>query len=114
VICIKPLDTTFGTAGKTTTPIGTTDDGSSIALQPDGKIILAGLVNMTNYDFGLARYNTDGSLDTSFNYTGKITTDIAAGNDYTRAVLVQPNGRVIIAGSGTVAGKSVFALIRYR
>lgn len=62
------LDTTFSADGKVTTPVGLNNDaGRSVALQDDGKIIVAGLAGtILNSDFAIARYNSDGALDTSF------------------------------------------------
>ncbi|MFM7739828.1 MAG: delta-60 repeat domain-containing protein, partial [Planctomycetota bacterium] len=62
------LDTSFGTGGMVTTPIGTNDDyGLSVTFQPECKIVVAGWAhNGSNWDFALVRYNADGSLDTSF------------------------------------------------
>ncbi|MBI4285756.1 MAG: hypothetical protein HY670_07665 [Chloroflexi bacterium] len=79
------LDTTFDADGKVTTDFGTAGDisplaqGLSVALQSDGKIVAAGSFFKffnTGWDFALARYNTDGSLDTSFGGTGKVITNI--------------------------------------
>lgn len=75
------LDTTFDGDGKVTTAIGTSDDiGRSAALQTDGKIVVAGSTSTggTNSDFALVRYNTNGSLDTSFDGDGKVTTPTGA------------------------------------
>ncbi|MEI6200176.1 MAG: delta-60 repeat domain-containing protein, partial [Actinomycetota bacterium] len=83
------LDTSFDTDGTVTTNFGGTDYGYSVAVQTDGKIILAGFSNVNgNYDFALARYNTDGSLDTSFDTDGTVTTDLG-GDDYGYSVAVQ-------------------------
>src|SRR6266481_5829360 len=75
------LDTIgFGTGGGgggiVTTPIGASDDEvSAVAIQTEGKLVAAGYsYNGAQYVFALARYNTDGSLDTTFNVTGKVTT----------------------------------------
>ena len=64
-----------------TTAIGVgTDRARSVAIQSDGKIVAAGYSNNgSNYDFALVRYNTDGSLDTSFDSDGKVTTAIGSG-----------------------------------
>src|SRR3954470_1394584 len=72
------LDATFGNGGKTFTDFaGRGDRAYWAALQPDGKIVLAGVAYgvTTDADFALARYNTNGTLDITFNGTGKITTD---------------------------------------
>ncbi|MHC5833637.1 MAG: hypothetical protein ACYT04_000000101000, partial [Nostoc sp.] len=78
------LDTSFNITGKVTTDFTNSNDyGSSITVQPDGKILVAGdSYNRTNNDFAIARYNSNGTLDTSFNITGKITTDFTNSNDY--------------------------------
>src|SRR5262249_37443992 len=66
--------------GKVTTDIGSSWDwGYSVALQPDGKILVGGFTQGgpdANIDYALARYNADGSLDTSFDGDGKVTTAI--------------------------------------
>src|SRR5262249_8878944 len=74
----RSLDTTFNGSGKVTTALGPgTDSAWALALQQDGKLVAAGYaINGSNGDFALARYNTDGSLDTTFNGTGKVTTSI--------------------------------------
>src|ERR1700687_4729567 len=73
------LDLTFGTSGKVTTDFsGGDNQAAALALQPDGKIVVAGSafnVVTGNNDFALARYNPDGSLDSSFGNGGKVTTD---------------------------------------
>ncbi|MFN7627146.1 MAG: VCBS domain-containing protein, partial [Pirellula sp.] len=68
------LDASFGTGGIITTAIGTGSDwGYSVTMQPDGKIVVAGVATFSNYDFALIRYNTDGSLDTTFDLAGTST-----------------------------------------
>ena len=76
------LDTSFDTDGKITTAIGSAADyGRSVAIQSDGKIVAAGhSYNGSDDDFSLARYNTDGSLDTSFDTDGKVTTGFDASD----------------------------------
>lgn len=94
---------------------GTSAGASSIALQPDGKIILAGSASTAvGYDFAVARYNPDGSLDNSF-AGGRILTDFA-GIDVAEDVLVQPDGKIVVAGwreTGGTADDTAFASARY-
>ena len=67
------LDTTFGSGGKVITAVGLEDGATSMVIQPDGKIIVAGgSGTIENLDFALVRYNTDGSLDNSFGTGGKV------------------------------------------
>jgi uncharacterized delta-60 repeat protein len=111
------LDTSFGTGGMTFTPIGPgDDDAGALALQPDGKIVLAGSAsNGTDNDFALVRYNSDGTIDTSFGFSGKVTTPIGGGDDIARAVVLQPDGRIVAAGESynTANQDSDFAMVRY-
>ena len=108
------LDTSFDTDGKVTTPVGGSDDiACSIALQPDGKIVVGGYTfNGSNYNFAVVRYNTDGSLDTSFDTDGKVTTVIGTGNDVGYSVALQADGKIILAGYTTGANID-FAVVRY-
>jgi len=95
------LDTTFNTTGIVTTPIGSDDDtGQAIAIQPDGKIVVVGYSGYSDisYDFAVVRYNTDGSLDTNFNTTGKVTTDFDSNRDKGRSVALQSDGKIVVAG----------------
>ena len=110
------LDLTFGVAGMVTTAIGSgSDDAYALALQPDGKLVAAGRShNGTKFVFALVRYNPDGSLDTSFNGTGKATTAIGPADELARALAVQPDGRLVAAGASWDGSKYVFALARYK
>lgn len=109
------LDPSFGTGGKVLTPIGGADDYiASLALQTDGRIVAAGYAAIaSNLDFALARYNTDGSLDSSFNGTGKITTAIGTQNDVANSVKIQGDGKIVAAGYATTASNIDIALVRY-
>jgi uncharacterized delta-60 repeat protein len=105
------LDTTFGTNGTVTTNFGGIDQAFAAAIQPDGKIIAVGLSNVSgNNDFALARYNANGSLDTTFGTNGTVTTNVG-GSDQANAVAIQPDGKIIAAGSANT--NTAFALARY-
>lgn len=84
------LDNTFDGDGKLTTAIGTSNSlAYAIAIQSDGKIVVAGSAsNGANDDFAVARYNTDGSLDNTFDGDGKLTTDIRGGFDAAKALII--------------------------
>jgi uncharacterized delta-60 repeat protein len=109
------LDLSFGGTGKLTTDIlGNNDIGYSVAIQNDGKILVAGHAILSgSYAFSVARYNTDGSLDGNFNGNGKVTTDFGSGDDYVRSVVVQDDGKILVAGSARVGSGDDFALVRY-
>jgi uncharacterized delta-60 repeat protein len=105
------LDSTFDGDGKVITDFAGHDDGAyAVAVQPDGKIIAAG---DSSSDFGLARYNSDGSLDLSFNLDGKVTTDFGSGGDVDLALALQPDGKIIAAGYTNTGSDYNFALARY-
>jgi uncharacterized delta-60 repeat protein len=94
------LDTSFDGDGKVTTDFGALDDGLSVAVQSDGKIVVAGYSDSTtSADFAIARYNVDGTLDTSFSSDGKLTTDFGTRFDYGRSVAVQSDGKIVVAGN---------------
>jgi len=109
------LDSTFGTGGKVTTAFGTGDDGAkSVAIQSDGKIVAAGYSdNGANYDFALVRYNTDGSLDSTFGTGGKVTTAVGTGTDNAKSVAIQSDGKIVAAGYSYNGANFDFALVRY-
>jgi uncharacterized delta-60 repeat protein len=109
------LDTSFGTDGKVTTAIGAGNDFAySMALQSDGKIVVAGYSFIVgNYDFAVVRYNANGSLDTSFDTDGKVTTAIGAGNDFAYSIALQGDGKILVAGTSDNGSNSGFAVVRY-
>ncbi len=114
------LDPTFGVGGQVITPMTGTVRCSSLAVQPDGKLIVAGshflpggpFQKTTQVDILLVRYNTDGSLDTTFGTGGIVITDMLGTSDEANAVKVQPDGKIVIAGSMSTPDTD-FALLRY-
>ena len=104
------LDTGFGSNGKVTTDIANDDDyGNSVAIQADGKIVVAGYGRISsNNDIVVVRYNTDGTLDLSFDSDGVVTTPIGNSSDYAFAVAIQPDGKIVVAGSS-----AAFVVVRY-
>jgi uncharacterized delta-60 repeat protein len=91
------------------------DEAFAIAIQPDGKLVLAGYsFNGTDDDFALMRFNSDGSPDTTFGGTGSVSTPIGAGDEQALAVAIQTDGRIVAAGfSDAGGGNNDFALVRY-
>ncbi len=109
-------DTGFDGDGRATTAIGTASDyGHDVRLQWDGKIVALGESNNgSNYDTALVRYNTDGSVDTSFDVDGKLISPVGSGSDYGNALAIQPDGKYIAAGDTFVsAGNYDFAVQRF-
>ncbi|MGO8714932.1 MAG: delta-60 repeat domain-containing protein [Smithella sp.] len=109
------LDTTFGTGGIVTTPIGSYDAYAyALAIQSDGRIVVSGYSsNGSNYDFALVRYNTDGSLDTTFGTGGIVITPMGSGYDIAYALAIQSDGRILAAGNSYNGSNYNFALVRY-
>jgi uncharacterized delta-60 repeat protein len=116
------LDTTFGSGGKVTTDfLGHNAFAQGVAIQPDGKIVLAGEAqsssDLSSGDFALARYNANGSLDTSFGGgQGKVRTDFGGFFDKAEGLAIQPDGKIVAGGeswTGTTVSTSRFALARY-
>jgi uncharacterized delta-60 repeat protein len=106
------LDTAFGGDGKVTTNFSADlDMARAVAIQADGKIVAAGRAGPgAHSQFALARYETDGTLDTSFAGDGKVTTNLTDGTDSAAGMAIQPNGKIVVAGSAD--GR--FAAARYR
>ncbi len=113
------LDTAFGSGGKVTTNFGSDNDYiRGVAVQTDGKIVAGGTYTAPRNsrqggNFAVARYNPDGSLDTSFNTDGKQTTDFFSYYDYSRALAIQPDGKILLAGSAYNGTDYDIALARY-
>jgi uncharacterized delta-60 repeat protein len=110
------LDLGFGGGtGIVTTAIGAANDyAQSVIQQADGKLVVAGYSsNGSNWDFALVRYNADGSLDTSFDGDGKVTTDFGASTDAGNSVIQQADGKLVVAGYSDNGGNYDFALVRY-
>jgi len=110
------LDTTFNTTGIVTTDNTTSNDEShSVIQQADGKLVAVGstFTGNLNYDFALARYNPDGTLDTGFGTNGKVTTDIGTNFDIANWVIQQSDGKLVVAGYSESGSGLDFALVRY-
>jgi uncharacterized delta-60 repeat protein len=109
-------DTSFDGDGRLNTPIGPNlDRALGMALQSDGKIVLSGFTQdlSFNLDVATVRYNSDGSLDASFDGDGKIITPIGAGNDFGTSVKIQSDNKIVVGGFGSNGSNNDFAVIRY-
>lgn len=110
------LDTDFDFDGIVTTPLLGQDDAAfGVAIQDDGKILVGGRTwNGADFDFALLRYEEDGTLDDTFGASGIVTTDFAPGsNDQAFALVLQDDGKIVLAGSTGSVLLSAFALARY-
>src|SRR5262245_19029267 len=114
------LDPTFGIGGMVTTDLGrSTDLANAVAAQTDGKLVVVGQTYKNNdfstEDFAVARYNTDGTLDTTFGSRGRVRTDFPGLAAVPSAVVIQPDGKIVVAGGAfplfTFLGN--FEVVRY-
>lgn len=100
----KP-DGAFGHLGVVQTDFGGDEEANDIAIQPDGRIVAVGTYQTSKTGMLVARYRADGSLDTTFSADGKVALTSAGllGPTLERAygVAVQPDGRVVVVGSGS-------------
>ncbi len=109
------LDAGFGHDGRVAVELGIFGSrANAVAAQADGKIVAAGYAaSSADRDFMLFRLLPDGSLDTSFNYDGTVTTAVGAFDDEALAVAVQADGKIIAAGYSGNGENRDFALVRY-
>src|SRR5438094_5788098 len=114
------LDPTAGTVGKVLTDFDhSTDIANAVAVQTDGKLVVIGTTYINNdfsdEDFAVARYNPDGTLDETFGVGGKVQTDFPDLAAVASSVVIQPDGKIVVAGGAfplfTFAGD--FKVVRY-
>ena len=114
------LDPLFGSGGMVTTDIGkSTDLAEAVAIQADGKLVVVGTTYKNNdfsgEDFVVTRYNTDGTLDITFGNKGKVRTDFPGLAAVPSSVVIQPDGKIVVAGGAfplfTFLGN--FEVVRY-
>jgi uncharacterized delta-60 repeat protein len=113
----RPDKSTFGTNGSVVAQLDYYKSNSgALALQADGKIVVAGTIFNTDMDvpqnLALARFNNNGSLDTTFGGTGIVVTDFGA-NELADDLVIQASGKIIVAGTTTYQGASDFLLVCY-
>lgn len=109
------LDPSFGGDGIALATAGGGANGLAVAIQNDGKIVVAGqYFNVSNYDIFLARFNDDGTPDNTFSGDGIATAALSPGNDSANAVAIQSNDRIVVAGSVSVGSDNDFLVMRYK
>ena len=121
------LDTTFGSAGQVSGVFGSTafsgnEEIFDVVVQPDGKIVVAGMARLSGtsalaFDYAVARFNADGTRDPAFNNGNALRVDFAGSSDRATRVLLQPDGKIVLAGYATMAVTTTssdmdFALVR--
>lgn len=112
------LDSTFGISGSTLIDVSSNDIATSVIVQSNGKIIVAGLGNVglpVLSDIIVIGLNPDGSLDPSFGSGGKVITDILGGSDSAQDVVLQADKKIIVGGEtfNSSRGGGDFVLVRY-
>jgi uncharacterized delta-60 repeat protein len=115
------LDPTFGAGGLVVTDLGGADSPGAVALQPDGKIVVAGTrvlgpVAESRFGVALVRYRSDGTLDAAFGAGGLVVTELGEGTiAFAAAVALQPDGKILVAGgAGLISGEfHGFMVARY-
>ena len=110
------LDPTFGPVGYITTSLSAGPDRAfAVARQTDGKIVLAGTRNHGfSPNIAVIRYNADGTLDTSFDGDGIVTTAVAGSSgSQATALAIQPDGKIVVAGTSTQSGNTLYTVVRY-
>jgi len=112
------LDTTFGTNGiAITTFAGIAFDPFGFAVQTNGDFLIGGVATTKSgrNEFGLARYTSNGVLDTTFGTNGLVTTKVGARSDAPSALLLQPNGQIVMGGFEVAGGNipGMMSLVRY-
>jgi uncharacterized delta-60 repeat protein len=109
------IDNTFDGDGIAITDINlSVDYGRDVTVQPDGKIVVAGSTDdLSTLDFAVLRYNTDGTLDNTFDTDGIAITDVNSNDDYARSITIQADGKLIVAGYAYLGFFTDFAAVRY-
>ncbi len=109
------LDTSFGVAGLASAAFTASSQANGVAVQADGKIVIAGKLRTSLHgsDCALARYLPSGAPDPSFGANGLVSLDIGNGDDVANAVLVQPDGKIVIAGQAITNNGQFVLLARY-
>jgi uncharacterized delta-60 repeat protein len=112
---IGVLDTSFNSPnGYIIQPIDSDDQGYSLAIQPDGKILLGGSCNSgSGWDFCIARFDSNGTLDNSFGNSGKVIQDIGSFDDYAYSLAIQADGKILLGGYCNSASGWDFCIARF-
>ena len=109
------VDKSFGNKGLIVTEISSEKEvGESIAIQPDGKIVVVGTTQHNpSFDVVLVRYDEYGHLDPYFGLGGIVITDINSGVDIAKSLVIQSDGKLIVSGFTFVGNKFFMTLLRY-
>ncbi len=112
------LDSSFGTKGKVITDFNGYDDyATSVAIEPNGKIVAGGVsfstLNPESGDFAIVQYKSNGEPDSTFGSNGKVLTDFHGRQDWAYSVALQKDGKIVVGGFANSSDHTGFALARY-
>jgi uncharacterized delta-60 repeat protein len=113
------LDTSFGSGGTLAATINAQSEGDAVAVQPDGKLVVAGSSSASTgasyspYYLTVARYTPTGTLDTTFGSNGRVVSLIGTWQSEGRAVALQADGKIVVAGYFFLNQQTEFAVFRY-
>jgi uncharacterized delta-60 repeat protein len=110
-------DSTFGVNGWASTPVlAFKDEATAMVVQPDGKILIAGTAEVANnsevFDFAVARFNANGTIDGGFGTGGVVSTNINA-NDIPEGIALQKDGKILVGGTSNKGGDANYTVVRY-
>ncbi|MDX2165860.1 MAG: hypothetical protein SF182_02310 [Deltaproteobacteria bacterium] len=108
------LDASFGSGGRVTTALGASN-GLGVALQPNGRIVVAGWADVGSWhNVALLRFLPDGSLDPSLQGSGVVKTRVGAAHDLGVDLALQPDGKFVVFGRASNGSNDDFVVLRYR
>ena len=107
------LDNTFGTNGVVDLPAGNGYVGKSVAIQSDGKIVIACASQSSVGNFVVIRCNANGSADNTFDTDGKVSTNVGTDNSFAKSLVLQSDGKIVVCGAAKENSQNVFAMLRY-
>lgn len=108
------LDTSFGVRGRVALSLGNFDVARAMAIQPDGRIVVAGYTGTGNaVNFMIARFHANGSLDNTFGFGGFNALDFMGGPDYGWALALQADGKILVAGTVFNGARNVYGVARF-
>jgi len=108
------LDSSFSADGKTIVDFGASEGASCLTIQPDGKILTGGYsTSNIGTKFALSRHNPDGKIDSTFHHDGKVSTSFGHFIDAISAIVLQDDGKILVAGDSGDGINESFSLARY-
>ena len=107
------LDNTFGTNGVVDLPAGNGYVGKSVALQSDGKTVVACASQSSVGNFVVVRCNANGNMDNTFDTDGKVSTNVGTESSFAKSLVLQSDNKIMVCGAAKENSQAVFAMLRY-